>query len=66
MCIEIYYMRTEVLLKAVLAVSSAYSRLLHAGMEALNCLEVHAVDIRLAELQFTTHAGGGVDVLGEY
>ena len=58
-------MGDEVLLDAVLAVGTTYATLLHTGMEALHGLEVLAVDVGLAKLQFTGHAGGCVNIFRE-
>jgi len=49
-------MGDEVLLDAVLTVSTADAALLHAGMEALDGLEVLAVDVGLAELHKSQRA----------
>ena len=49
----------------MLAVSTADTTLLHAGMESLHGFEVLAVDISLAKLQASGHLGSGVDILGE-
>ena len=66
MSVEIDNLRNEVFLHTVLTVGTTDTTLLHTGMEALDGLEVHAVDIGLAEFNLTADAGGGVNVLGEY
>ena len=58
-------MGDEILLYAMLTVGTADATLLHTGMEALDSLEVLAVDIGLAELQFAAGLDSHVQVLGE-
>jgi len=55
----------EVLLDAVLTISTTDTTLLHTCMEALHGLEVFAVDIRLAYVELTCHTGSCVDILGD-
>ena len=58
-------MGDEVFLDAVLAVGTADTTLLHTCMEALDGLEVLAVDVGLAELQLAAGLHSHVQVLGE-
>ncbi len=63
--VEVGDMGDEVFVDTVLAVGTADARLLHAGMEALDGLEVLAVDVGLAELQFAAGLHGDIQILGE-
>ena len=62
---EIGDVSREILFHTMLAVSTTDTTLLHSCVEALDCLEVEAVDIGLAKLQLTTAAGGNIQVVGE-
>ena len=58
-------MRDEVFLDTMLAVGTADTALLHTCVEALDGLEVLAVDVGLAELEFAAGLHSDVQVLGE-
>ena len=58
-------MGDEVFVDTMLAVGTANTRLLHTSMEALDGLEVLAVDVGLTELQFAAGLDSDVQVLGE-
>ena len=64
--VEISNMGDGVFLDTMLTIGTTDTRLLDASVEALHGLEVLAVDVSLAEFQFTSYAGSCVDVLGEY
>ena len=49
----------------MLAVSTTDTALLHTCVEALDCLEVEAVDIGLAKLQLSAAACSDVQIVGE-
>ena len=63
--VEVSDVGNEVFLDAVLTVCTTDAALLDTCMEALHSLEVFAVDVGLAKLEFAGHAGSGVEVLGE-
>ena len=63
--VEVSDVGNEVFLDAVLTVSTTDAALLDTCMEALHGLEVFAVDVGLAKLEFAGYAGSGVEVLGE-
>ena len=58
-------MGDEVFVDAVLTIGTADTRFLHTSVETLNGLEVLAVDVGFAELQFAAGLHGNVEVLGE-
>ena len=60
MRLEVDDMCVEVFLQTMLAISATDTALLHTGMEALDGLEVEAVDIGFSELQFTAYPCSGV------
>ena len=55
----------EVFLDAVLTIGTTYTTLLNSCMEALDSLEMFAVNVGLAKLQFTTSLNGNVQILSE-
>ena len=63
--VEVGDVGDEIFVDTVLAVGTANTRFLHTSMEALDGLEVLAVDIGLAELQFAAGLHGDVEILGE-
>ena len=63
--VEVSDVGNEVFLDAVLTVCTTDAALLDTCMEALHGLEVFAVDVGLAKLEFAGYAGSGVEVLGE-
>ena len=58
-------MGDEVFVDTVLSVGTADTRFLHTSVEALNGLEVLAVDIGFAKLQFAAGLHGNIEVLRE-
>ena len=63
--VEVSDVGNEVFLDAVLTVCTTDAALLDTCVEALHGLEVFAVDVGLAKLEFAGYAGGGVEVFGE-
>ena len=64
--VQINHLGNEVFLHTMLTVGTTDTRFLHTGVEALDSLEVHTVDIGLAELNLAADACSGVNVLGKY
>ena len=58
-------MSDEIFLNTMLSVGTTDTTLLHASMEALNSLEVFAVDVCLTEFQFATSLDCNVQIFCE-
>ena len=63
--IEISNVCNEILVNAMLTIGTTDTALLHTSMEALDGLEVLAVDVGLAKLQLAAGLYSNIQILGE-